>query len=80
MPVCLDSECILELLGLDQFKKYDRHELSAVCYTMKSHFKTEKTKRYLRSDTRARKVANQPWSDEWADAWATYDSAPEQLP
>ena len=79
MPVGLDSECILEWLGLDHFKKYERNEFSAVCYTMKSHFKPDKTNRYLRSETRAREVANQTWSDEWADEWATYASSPKQF-
>ena len=80
MPVGLDSECMIELLGLAHFNKYDRNELIAVCYAMWPHFNPDKTKRYLRSGTRAREVATQPWSDEWADECATYASSPEQFP
>ena len=76
----LDSECILQLLGLDYFNKYGENELRVACYNTWSHFEPEKTKRYLRILTRAREVANQPWSDEWADEWATYATSPEQFP
>ena len=43
MPVGLDSECILELLGLDHFRKYEQNKLNAVCYALKSIFKPDKT-------------------------------------